>query len=383
MVDNAPLSCVVDHDNLFNQILAFMLCNTVWLRYSTRFSHSYSVAQFGYALQPYSCIHALQRIVWLRTSIRFSHSCPATQSLATHFNQIIAFMPCNTVWLRSSIRFSHSCSATVFDYALQPDSRIHALQHSLVTHFNQILAFMPCNTQFGYALQPDSCIHALQHIVWLRTSTRFSHSCPATQSLAYALQPDSRIHALQYRVWLRTSTRFSHSCPVTQSLTTHFNQILAFMPCNTEFGYALQPDSRIHALQYRVWLRTSTRFSNSCPAMQSLVTHFNQILEFMLCNTEFGYALQQDSRIHALQYRVWLRTSTRFSNSCPATHSLVTRYDDITITSIDQIFFVIPLKAVILICSISILGSGNYLDKKNTCRTTFSLETPLNLSPIM
>ena len=27
---------------------------------------------------------------------------------------------------------------------------------------------MPCNTEFGYALQPDSRIHALQHIVWLR-----------------------------------------------------------------------------------------------------------------------------------------------------------------------------------------------------------------------
>jgi hypothetical protein len=200
---------------------------------STRFSHSCSVAQLGYALQPDSCIYALQHIVWLRTSTRFLHSCPAT--------------------------------------------------HSLVTHFNQILAFMPCNTELG----------------------------------------------------LRTSTRFSNSCPAIQSLVTHFNQILAFMPCNTEFDYALQPDSRIHALQHRVWLRTSTRFSNSCPAIQSLVTYFNQILEFMPCNAEFGYALQPDSWIHALQYRVWLRTSTRFSNSCPATHSLVTRYDDITITSID------------------------------------------------
>ena len=221
MVDNAPLSCVVDHDNLFNQILAFMLCNTVWLRYS--------------------------------------------------------------------IRFSHSCSATEFVYALQPDSRIHTLQHSLVTHFNHILAFMPCNAQFGYALQSDSRIHALQHRVWLRTSTRLSHSCPATQ-FGYAFQSDSRIHALQQclithfnqilafmlcsTAWLRTSTRFLHLCPATHSLATHFNQILAFMPCNTQFGYALQPDSRIHALQHRAWL-----------------THFNQILEFMPCNTQFGYEI--------------------------------------------------------------------------------------------
>ena len=151
----------------------------------------------------------------------------------------------SVVWSTMTIcstRFSHSCSATPFGYAIQSDSRIHALQQSLFTHFNQILAFILCST-----------------------------------------------------VWLRTSTIFLHSCPATHSLVTHFNQILAFMPCNIEFGYALQPDSCIHALQHIVWLRTSTRFSHSCPATQSLVTHFNQILEFMPCNAEFGYALQPDS----------------------------------------------------------------------------------------
>jgi hypothetical protein len=260
---------------------------------STRFSHSCSATPFGYAIQSDSRIHALQ------------------QSLFTHFNQILAFILCSTVWLRTSTIFLHSCPAT----------------HSLVTHFNQILAFMPCNIEFGYALQPDYRIHALQHSlvtlfnqilafmlcnsVWLRTSTRFSHSCSVAQ-LGYALQPDSCIYALQHIVWLRTSTRFLHSCPATHSLVTHFNQILAFMPCNTELG-----------------LRTSTRFSNSCPAIQSLVTHFNQILAFMPCNTEFDYALQPDSRIHALQHRVWLRTSTRFSNSCPAIQSLVTHFNQI------------------------------------------------------